>query len=63
MTRLAYLTDIRFFCQYLIDNTGLTEASRPREIKESEFREIVAADVNMFIDYCRSYSDRRRHSR
>ncbi len=56
MTRLAYLTDIRFFCQYLIDNTGLTEASRPREIKESEFREIVAADVNMFIDYCRSYS-------
>ena len=24
MTRLAYLTDIRFFCQYLIDETALT---------------------------------------
>ncbi|MGX8773618.1 MAG: tyrosine-type recombinase/integrase [Bacillota bacterium] len=56
MTRLAYLTDIRFFCQYLIDNTGLTAAKTTREIKEEEFREIVAVDVNMFIEYCRSYS-------
>ena len=56
MTRLAYLNDIRFFCQYLIDHTGLTEAKRPRDIKQEEFNEIVAVDVNMFIDYCRSYS-------
>ena len=26
MSRLSYLRDIRFFCQYLIDETGLTEA-------------------------------------
>lgn len=56
MTRLAYLTDIRFFCQYLIDNTALTEAERPRDIKQDEFNEIMAVDVNLFIDYCRSYS-------
>ncbi len=56
MTRLAYLTDIRFFCQYLIENTGLTEAKLPKEIKEKEFKEIQAIDVNMFIEYCRSYS-------
>ena len=56
MTRLAYLSDIRFFCQYLIDHTGLTTAKSPREIKEEEFKEIVAVDVNMFIEYCRSYS-------
>ena len=56
MTRLAYLTDIRFFCQYLIDNTALTEAEKPRDIKQDEFNEIMAVDVNLFIDYCRSYS-------
>ena len=55
MSRLAYLTDIRFFCQYLINETDLTEARETREIKLDEFRNIRAADVNLFIDYCRSY--------
>ena len=55
MSRLAYLTDIRFFCQYLIKETDLTEARETREIKLDEFRNIRAADVNLFIDYCRSY--------
>ena len=55
MTRLAYLTDIRFFCQYLIEQTGLTQAKTIRDITLKEFNEIMAVDVNMFIDYCRSY--------
>jgi site-specific recombinase XerD len=55
MTRLAYLTDIRFFCQYLIEQTALTQAESIKDIKLSEFNEIMAIDVNMFIDYCRSY--------
>ena len=55
MTRLAYLTDIRFFCQYLIEQTGLTQAKSIRDITIKEFNEIMAVDVNMFIDYCRSY--------
>ena len=55
MTRLAYLTDIRFFCQYLIDEAGLTEAKIIKDIKLKDFNEIMAVDVNMFIDYCRSY--------
>ena len=54
-TRLAYLTDIRFFCQYLIEQTGLTLADNIRDITLTEFNEIKAVDVNMFIDYCRSY--------
>ena len=54
-TRLAYLTDIRFFCQYLIEQTGLTQADAIRDITIKEFNEIRAVDVNMFIDYCRSY--------
>ena len=55
MTRLAYLTDIRFFCQYLVDETDLTRATSTREITRTEFNEIMAVDVNLFIDYCRSY--------
>ncbi|HHU17747.1 MAG: tyrosine-type recombinase/integrase [Anaerovoracaceae bacterium] len=54
-TRLAYLQDIRFFCNYLINETDLTEAENPRDIKLEEFAKIEAADVNVFIDYCRKY--------
>ena len=50
MSRRGYLQDIRFFCQYLIDETDLTEAETPREIKESEFQQITAVDVNLFLD-------------
>ena len=56
LTRLGYLSDIRFFCQYLIEETDLTEARKTRDIKLSEFQEIQAVDVNIFIDYCRKYS-------
>lgn len=55
MSRRGYLQDIRFFCQYLIDETDLTQATATREIKEAEFREITAADVNLFLDHCRRY--------
>lgn len=55
MTRLAYLQDIRFFCNYLIHETDLTEAKLPKEIKLEELDSIRAADVNLFIDYCRRY--------
>lgn len=55
MTRLAYLHDIRFFCNYLVNETALTEAEDPRYIKLSDFQEILAVDINSFIDYCRRY--------
>ena len=32
MTRLAYLHDVRFFFQYLIDETDLTEAENTKDI-------------------------------
>lgn len=57
MTRLAYLYDIRFFCQYLIsERPDLTEAKATNEIKLSDFERIKAVDINMYIDYCRSYA-------
>jgi site-specific recombinase XerD len=55
MTRLAYLRDIRFFCDWLVRESGLTEAARPAEIALSDFRKIRARDVNRFIDHCRHY--------
>lgn len=55
MTRLAYLQDILFFFNYLIAETGLTEAEETSKIKVSELNKVKAVDVNMFIDYCRKY--------
>ncbi len=56
LTRLNYLSDIRFFCQYLIDETDLTQATETNKITLREFSEIQAIDVNIFIDYCRKYT-------
>lgn len=55
MTRLAYLHDIKFFCDYLIKETALSEAENTKDIKLSDFDSIRAVDVNAFIDYCRRY--------
>ena len=46
-TRLAYLTDIRFFCQYLISETGLTEADT---IQNNEVNTKVSANDNASFD-------------
>lgn len=54
-TRFAYLSDIKFFCTYLIEKTDLTCAQIPADIKLQEFNDIKAVDVNLFLDYCRSY--------
>lgn len=55
MTRLSYLHEIKFFLNYLINETDLTKADDTRKIKAEEFNEITAADINLFIDYCRRY--------
>jgi site-specific recombinase XerD len=56
MSRLAYLRDARFFCSYLIHETHLKEkTSRIKDLSPSDFQNITAVDVNIFIDYCRRY--------
>lgn len=55
MTRLAYLQDIRFFFHYLMAETDLTKATAMNEILIEELERIKAGDINIFIDYCRSY--------
>ena len=55
MTRLAYLHDIKFFMNYLINETDLTKAEKTSEITSEELNKIVSQDINLFIDYCRKY--------
>ena len=55
MSRLAYLHDIRFFCNYLISETDLTAAKQTSEITLKEFEDIKAVDINIYLDYCRKY--------
>lgn len=55
MTRLAYLHDIRFFFNYLVNDTELTHCSDIKKIELEDFKKIKAVDVNLFIDYCRQY--------
>ncbi len=56
MTRLSYLHDVKSFCQYLINETDLTSAEIPAEIRLEDFNNIKAVDINIFIDYCRRYT-------
>ena len=51
MTRLAYLRDINFFFEYLINQTDLTSAEKVADINASELAELKAIDIILFIDY------------
>lgn len=55
-TRLAYLHDVKFFFQYLINETDLTAAETTAEIRLEDLARTEAVDVNQFLDYCRKYT-------
>jgi site-specific recombinase XerD len=55
MTRLAYLQDVLFFCEYLIKQSDCTHATVPKDISLHDFEGIRSVDINLFIDYCRKY--------
>ncbi|KXZ39840.1 Site-specific recombinase XerD [Alkalithermobacter thermoalcaliphilus JW-YL-7 = DSM 7308] len=62
-TRLAYLEDIYFFCNYLVNETDLTVASNVKEIKLEEFENIKSRDVNIFLgEYCSRYYKKTKNS-
>ena len=55
-TRLAYLEDIQFFCNYLLETKEVTIADEIKDITLDEFNKIKARDVNLFLgDYCTRY--------
>ena len=61
MTRLAYLGDVLFFFEYLVNETDLTSADNPKDVTLSEVNNIKAVDVNIFIDYCRRYTKEKEN--
>lgn len=62
-SRLAYLNDILFFCNYLISETALTDADIVRDITVADFNKITAKHINRFIgDYCTRYTIRDEDS-
>lgn len=55
-TRYAYLEDINFFCNYLVESQELTKAEITKDITLNEFNNIKARDINLFLgDYCSRY--------
>lgn len=61
MTRLAYLGDVLFFFEYLVNETDLTSAYNPKDVTLSELNNIKAVDVNIFMDYCRRYTKEKEN--
>ena len=55
-TRSAYLEDIHFFCNYIVDQTTLSKAQTPKDITLEEFNKIKARDINLYLgDFCPRY--------
>lgn len=62
-TRLAYLSDVLFFCKYLTIETLLTSATEPKAITEAEFTALTAKDINRFLgEYCTRYMVETEHA-
>lgn len=56
-TREAYLKDLIFFFNYLINSTTLTKAMDIKDITIAELDKIKARDINRFLgDYCTNYT-------
>ena len=56
MTRFSYLSDIKFFFNYLINETEIKERRNSiKEIQPEDLDGITSMDVNIYIDYCRRY--------
>lgn len=55
-TRLAYLSDVMFFCNYLVNEHQFGKAQSPFEISQDDFMKLTARDINLFLgDYCTRY--------
>lgn len=55
-TRLAYLSDVMFFCNYLVNEHQFSKAQSPFEISQDDFMKLTARDINLFLgDYCTRY--------
>ena len=59
-TRAAYLEDIIFFCEYIVNESGLTDKDDIKNLTVEDFKNIKSRDVNLFLgDYCPRYYKER----
>ena len=63
-TRAAYLEDIIFFCEYIVNESGLTDKDDIKNLTVEYLKNIKSRDVNLFLgDYCpRYYKEREDHT-
>jgi len=62
-TRLAYLSDILFFCNYLVNELNFSSAQIPADIKKDDFMKLTAKDINLYLgDYCTRYVVETEHA-
>jgi Site-specific recombinase XerD len=55
-SRLAYLSDVLFFCNYLVNELQFSDAQKPVDIDADAFYKITAKDINLFLaDFCTRY--------
>lgn len=55
-SRLAYLNDVLFFCNYLVNELNFSGVLSPAEIDCDAFMKLTARDINLFLgDYCTRY--------
>ena len=54
-TRLAYIQDISHFLEYMISDTGLSEASETKDVTLSEIEALKGRDVNAYLSYVQRY--------
>lgn len=61
-TRLAYLSDIHFFCRYLVSETRITMAESTADISLEDFKKIRAKDINYYLgEFCARYEISGKH--
>ncbi len=55
-SRYAYLVDVKFFCDYMVNASDLSKSTQLSEITLAEFQNLKARDINIFLgDYCTRY--------
>lgn len=55
-TRLAYIKDLSYFFDYMVADTGLSSADKPKDITLSDMENLKGRDVNAYLSYVRRYT-------
>ena len=56
-TRLAYVTDISHFLEYMIADTGLSEAKTVKEITLEDMNRLKGRDVNDYLSFAKNHEN------